>query len=153
MLKLSEIISTFFGAGFFPLAPGTLASFLAVIIYKYLLSNFAWPYYLLLFLLVVAAGIYFSTVYARHFNLKDPGKIVIDEVAGQLLALFLVTPDWKWLAVSFLLFRFFDIVKPLGIRKLEKIDWGWGIMADDLAAGLLARLATGLVILTFGGGA
>ncbi|HNS05862.1 MAG TPA: phosphatidylglycerophosphatase A, partial [Candidatus Saccharicenans sp.] len=78
MLKLSEIISTFFGAGFFPLAPGTLASFLAVIIYKYLLSNFAWPYYLLLFLLVVAAGIYFSTVYARHFNLKDPGKIVID---------------------------------------------------------------------------
>lgn len=153
MLKLSEIISTFFGAGFFPLAPGTLASFLAVIIYKYLLSNFAWPYYFLLFLLVVAAGIYFSTVYARHFNLKDPGKIVIDEVAGQLLALFLVTPDWKWLAVSFLLFRFFDIVKPLGIRKLEKINWGWGIMADDLAAGLLARLVTGLVMLTFGGGA
>jgi len=146
MLKLSEMISTFFGAGFFPLAPGTLASFLAVIIYKYLFSGFTWPYYLLLLVLVVAAGIYFSTIYARYLNLQDPGKIVIDEVAGQLLALFLVTPDWKWLALSFLLFRFFDIVKPLGIKKLERIKWGWGIMADDLAAGLLTWLITGLII-------
>jgi phosphatidylglycerophosphatase A len=146
MLKLSEIISTFFGAGFSPLAPGTLASFLTVIIYKYLCSGLAWPYYLLLLALVVAGGIYFSTVYARYLNIRDPGKIVIDEVAGQLLALFLVTPDWKWLAVCFLLFRFFDIVKPLGIRKLERIKWGWGIMADDLAAGLLTWLATGLII-------
>ena len=146
MLKLSEIISTFFGAGFFPLAPGTVASFLAVIIYKYLLSNFAWPYYFLLLVLVVAAGIYLSTIYARYLNVQDPGKIVIDEVAGQLLALFLVTPAWKWLALSFLLFRFFDIVKPLGIKKLERIKWGWGIMADDLAAGLLTWLITGLII-------
>jgi len=95
---------------------------------------------------VVAAGIYLSTIYARYLNVQDPGKIVIDEVAGQLLALFLVTPAWKWLALSFLLFRFFDIVKPLGIKKLERIKWGWGIMADDLAAGLLTWLITGLII-------
>ncbi|HRD01142.1 MAG TPA: phosphatidylglycerophosphatase A [Candidatus Saccharicenans sp.] len=149
MLKLSEVISTFFGTGFFPLAPGTLASFLALLIYRYILSRLAWPYYLLLLLFVVASGIYFSTIYARHLNLKDPGKIVIDEVAGQLLALFLVKPDWKWLATSFLLFRFFDIIKPLGIKRLEKISWGWGIMADDLAAGLLAAIGTSLVILAF----
>lgn len=89
------------------MAPGTLASFLALLIYRYILSRLAWPYYLLLLLFVVASGIYFSTIYARHLNLKDPGKIVIDEVAGQLLALFLVKPDWKWLATSFFTFSFF----------------------------------------------
>jgi phosphatidylglycerophosphatase A len=147
MLKLAEVISTFFGAGFFPLGPGTLASLLTVLLYRYWLYRLAGPVYLLLWLLVLMAGIYFTGIYARHLNLKDPGKIVIDEVAGQLLALFLIEPDWKWLAASFLLFRFFDILKPLGIRKLEKIADGWGIMADDQAAALLAWVITGLLVL------
>lgn len=148
-MKLSKIISTFFGLGFFPLAPGTMASLLVVLLYKYLLCQLAWPFYLILWLLIVMAGIYFSTIYARQLNLKDPGKIVIDEVAGQLLALFLLKPEWKLLAASFLLFRFFDIIKPLGIKKLEKIPSGWGIMADDLAAGLLTGVITSFLSLTW----
>jgi len=70
------------------------------------LYRLAGPVYLLLWLLVLMAGIYFTGIYARHLNLKDPGKIVIDEVAGQLLALFLIEPDWKWLAASFYSFAF-----------------------------------------------
>jgi len=149
MIKLAKIIATFFGLGLFPLAPGTLASLVVVIIYKYYLFRLAWPIYLLILVLVTAFGTHSSTIYARSLNLKDPGKIVIDEVAGQMLALFLIRPDWIHLGAIFLVFRFFDIIKPMGVKKLENLPWGWGIMADDLASGLAVNLLAQVAILVF----
>lgn len=150
MVKLAKIISTFFGIGLFPLAPGTLASLAMVVLYKYYLYRLPWPLYLVILFLVIAAGVYFSSIYARSLNLKDPGKVVIDEVAGQLLAVFLVRPDWVVLAPAFILFRFLDIIKPMGVKKLETLPAGWGIMADDLGTGLVVNILLRLIILIFG---
>ncbi|MCX8160451.1 MAG: phosphatidylglycerophosphatase A [Candidatus Saccharicenans sp.] len=150
MIKLAKIISTFFGIGLFPLAPGTLASLAMVVLYRYYLYRLSWPLYLALLLVIIAAGIYFSSVYARSLNLKDPGKVVIDEVAGQLLALFLLRPDWIILAPAFIVFRFLDIIKPMGVKRLETLPAGWGIMADDLGSGLVVNVLLRLVILVFG---
>jgi len=140
MIKLAKIISTFLGLGLFPLAPGTLASLVVVLLYKFFLQPISWPIHLLIFVAIFFLGVYTSSVYSKSLNLKDPGKIVIDEVAGQWLALFLIGPDWTWLAVSFILFRFFDIIKPLGIKKLENLPYGWGIMADDVGTGLAVNI-------------
>ncbi|MBC7349499.1 MAG: phosphatidylglycerophosphatase A [Candidatus Aminicenantes bacterium] len=150
MVKLAKLISTFFGLGLFPLAPGTLASLAVVVLYKYYLHRLSWPLYLFLVLVIFLVGVYFSTVYARSLNLKDPGKVVIDEVAGQLLAVFLLRPDWLILGLDFILFRFLDIIKPMGVKKLETLPGGWGIMADDLASGLVVNLMLQLFILVFG---
>lgn len=150
MIKLAKIISTFFGLGLFPLAPGTLASLAMVILYKYYLHRLPWILYLFLVLVIFLVGVYFSTVYARSLNLKDPGKVVIDEVAGQLLAVFLLRPDWLVLGLDFILFRFLDIIKPMGVKKLENLPGGWGIMADDLASGLVVNILLQLFILFFG---
>lgn len=150
MVKLAKIISTFFGIGLFPLAPGTLASLAMVVLYKYYLHNLSWPLYLAVLFLVIAAGVYFSSIYARSLNLKDPGKVVIDEVAGQLLAVFLLRPDWVILAPAFILFRFLDIIKPMGVKKLETLPAGWGIMADDLGSGLVVNILLQLTVLIFG---
>lgn len=149
MIKLAKIISTFFGIGLFPVGPGTLASLTVVLAYKFFLYRLGWPYYLLLVILIIAAGTFTSTIYARALNLKDPGKIVIDEVAGQLSAVFVLRPDWSLLAASFILFRIFDIIKPLGVKKLENLPWGWGIMADDLASGLAVNIIVHVVVIIF----
>lgn len=140
MIKFAKFISTFLGVGLFPLAPGTLASLMVVVLYRFFLFRISWPFYILIFIVLFFIGSYTSSIYARSLNLKDPGKIVIDEVAGQWIALFLVRPDWKWLALSFILFRFFDIIKPLGIKKLENLPHGWGIMADDAGTGIAVNI-------------
>jgi phosphatidylglycerophosphatase A len=77
-------------------------------------------------------------VVARESGLKDPGFVVIDEVAGQLIALIAVPLDWKYLLAGFILFRGFDITKPFPLRRLEVLPEGIGIMMDDVGAGLYA---------------
>ncbi len=89
---------------------------------------------------VTLIGIPASTIVARESGRKDPGFVVIDEVAGQLVALILIRPDWKHAALALVLFRLFDIFKPWPIRKLEALPEGTGIMLDDIAAGLFALL-------------
>jgi phosphatidylglycerophosphatase A len=87
---------------------------------------------------VTLFGIAPSTVVARESGSKDPGFVVIDEVAGQMIALIGVPPHWKYLLASLILFRVFDIVKPFPLRRLEKLPGGTGIMMDDVGAGLYA---------------
>jgi phosphatidylglycerophosphatase A len=100
-------------------------------------------------LLAVAVGIPAATQVARAAGLKDPQFVVIDEVAGQLITLIAVPVSWKSLLAGFILFRGFDIVKPPPIRKLEHLPEGFGIVIDDVAAGLYA-LAVMQVLLYFG---
>ena len=147
MNTLSMIFSTFFGTGFFPVAPGTAASFLTMLLFKLGLYRLSWPFQALIIVVLFIAGGAASTRYARLLNRKDPGRIVIDETCGQLIALFLVTPGWKELLLAFFLFRIFDIIKPYPIRKLEAIPHGWGIMADDVGAGLAAAGFLRLILL------
>ena len=96
-------------------------------------------------LLITSAGIPASTITASESSRKDPGFVVIDEVAGQLFALILSPPNWPHAALALLLFRLFDIGKPWPIRRLEALPTGTGIMLDDVPAGLLALL-TGLLL-------
>ena len=147
MNTLSMIFSTFFGTGFFPIAPGTAASFLTVLLFKLGLYRLPWPFQALIIVVLFIAGGAASTRYARLLNRKDPGRIVIDETCGQLIALFLVTPGWKELLLAFFLFRIFDIIKPYPIKKLEGLPLGWGIMADDVGAGLAAAGFLRLILL------
>ena len=139
-------IATFFGAGFLKPGPGTYAS--AATVALWLLAAFLLHHntqYLLLATLLalalsIALGIPAATRVARESQRKDPGFVVIDEVAGQLLALLFLPPDWPHALLALLLFRFFDILKPPPIRRLESLPEGTGIVVDDLAAGLYALL-------------
>lgn len=140
MKKWWKILASFFGLGYVPVAPGTAASLVVALAYKFVLSSLAWPYLLLLFMLLLFFGVIASTSYARELGRPDPGAIVVDEACGQLLVLLFVPAAWAPVLIAFLLFRFFDIVKPYPISKAEKLAAGWGIMADDIAAALAAKV-------------
>jgi phosphatidylglycerophosphatase A len=144
-------LSTFFGAGYLKPGPGTYGSIFAVLLWFGAANLFSPTRTTLAIatataaILITLIGIPASTITARESSRKDPGFVVIDEVAGQLFALILATPDWHHAALDLLLFRLFDIWKPWPIRRLEALPAGTGIMLDDVAAGLLALL-TGLLL-------
>lgn len=129
-------VATGLGSGYSPIASGTAGSVVGVAIYL-LIHHWPWQAYLAFTAAVVIVGIPVSTRAEKIFGEKDSGKIVIDEIAGQLIALFSVPFSIPAVAAGFFLFRFFDIAKPF-IRPLEKIGGGAGIMLDDVAAGLMA---------------
>ncbi|MBM3293070.1 MAG: phosphatidylglycerophosphatase A [Candidatus Aminicenantes bacterium] len=133
-------LATVFGAGYFPLAPGTLASLLAAVAFRFVLSGFHPLAYAGLVAGIFFLGVWASRRYARILRQKDPRRAVIDEIAGQLAALAAVPPTWPWIGAGFFLFRLFDVVKPFPVRRLERLPGGWGIMADDMLAGLYAAL-------------
>ena len=97
--------------------------------------------------LVSAIGVPISSVVERESGVTDPGFVVIDEVAGQLIALIAIPARWQYVLASFILFRGFDILKPPPLRKIEKLPGGWGIMLDDVGAGLYALVLLHLWIL------
>lgn len=145
MTRFPIILSTGFGIGFTPLGPGTMASFVALP-FGYMLILYQGA--LALFLagsIIFVVGIWASGAHARAIGQNDPGTSVIDEIAGQFFAMLPIVPaadvsDGVQIATAFLLFRFFDIVKPWPISRLERLHGGVGIMADDCAAGLFSAL-------------
>jgi phosphatidylglycerophosphatase A len=147
MKTASRILAIFFGVGLVPLIPGTAASAVAALAYKLILGRLSWPPYALLFVVLFVAGARAAAAYAAELGRPDPGRIVVDEICGQLLASAFLPVTWPAVALSFALFRFFDIIKPWPIRKLEKLPGGWGIMADDIGAGLAAAVLARLVLL------
>ncbi|NOR21907.1 MAG: hypothetical protein GQ476_04380 [Candidatus Aminicenantes bacterium] len=151
MKSLSKIIATFFGVGYFPVAPGTLTSLIVVLLYKFYLHSLSWPLYLLLLFLLFSVGIFTSTKYSLEIKKHDPRRIVIDEAFGQLLVLFQIGESWGtgWLPLlsCFLLFRIFDIIKPFPIKKVEALPDGWGIVMDDLVAAVYAGVIINLYLL------
>jgi len=145
------LVGTFFGAGLLKPGPGTYGSIAAVLLW-YGAAHALNPTPIALAVgttvaavLVTAIGIPAATIVARESGLEDPGHVVIDEVAGQLIALIAIPADWRHAAVSLLLFRAFDIIKPPPVRQLERLPKGTGIMLDDVAAGLLALLVAQVV--------
>jgi phosphatidylglycerophosphatase A len=149
------LIGTFFGAGLLKPGPGTYGSISAVLLwYAAAHSLHPSPFALAIGTAIAAIfatliGIPAATIVARESGREDPGHVVIDEVAGQLIALIAIPADWQHAALSLLLFRLFDIFKPPPIRQLERLPAGTGIMLDDVAAGLFALVIAQLLHLYF----
>lgn len=139
LFRTRVLIATLFGVGHAPVASGTVASAATLPLAVLLALGGPW---------VFAAGTIATIVVAfwaagaaeAHFGLKDPHAVVIDEVAGQLVALAFVPLGWIGYTAGFLLFRAFDIVKPYPAGRLERVPGGPGIVLDDLAAGVYANL-------------
>jgi phosphatidylglycerophosphatase A len=148
-------IATFFGAGYLRPGPGTWASVAAVVLW----AAFAWlahpsPLTVLIallagILLTLVFGIPAATVVERQSGRHDPGFVVIDEVAGQWITLLFSPVDWRHALIALVLFRLFDIVKPFPVRRIERLPAGWGIVFDDVAAGLYALGIASLLRLWF----
>jgi phosphatidylglycerophosphatase A len=145
--RVGYAIAIWFGCGLVPRAPGTVGSLGAIPLY--LLVRGGGPLAILAAAFVVAAvGIWAGNVVAARTGLEDPQIVVVDEVAGSLLALAVAPPSWWGIAVAILAFRFFDIVKPFPARRAERLPGGWGIMMDDIAAGVwAAAVVVGLRVL------
>ena len=144
---LHIIIATGFGSGYFPIAPGTAGAVLATGIWLAMALIFSTAQLLIatasLIVLFTFLGAWSSGIMETYWG-KDPSKVVIDEMVGVWIPLLVVNKENKYyiyyaLAALFL-FRIFDIFKPLGIRKLEAIKGGWGIMLDDILAGLYSLI-------------
>ena len=147
--KLLSIIALGFGAGLSPVAPGTVGSFFAALVYYFIFSPLIESYFQgFLFILFIAfsflIGLY---VYPRTVEgEEDPGSFVWDEFVGMWIAclpIALFEKGFLWLFVAFLLFRLFDIWKPGPIDKAQSLRGGWGVTMDDVLAGLLSGAILG----------
>ena len=137
--KLAFILASALGAGFFPVAQGTVGTLVGiplVILWAHL-DPLAGG--VLLFLFIVLS-VWASQVTCTLLEREDPAEVVIDEVAGILITFYLLPFSWLYLCFGFVLFRVFDILKPFPARRLEKLKGGFGIVADDLMAGVYANL-------------
>ena len=171
----TTLVVTFFGSGMSPKAPGTMGSLAAAIVayplailaksepfgqtdFLFPSHSFHWGIFINLFFITAALIVFFAAIpfvkkAMKDTSTEDPGWIVIDEVCGIFMSLAFIPTETivahPWiLAIAFGLFRFFDILKPLGIHKMEKLPGAWGVMADDLLGGIYAGLVLviGLVV-------
>lgn len=135
-----QLIATGLGVGHFPYGPGTMGALLAILIWFPLTTIASYTTWVIITSFLVLTftflGAWSSTI-AEYYWGEDPSRVVIDEVVGQWIVLLAVPAVYSWwhVLVAFILFRFFDIIKPLGVRKMEQFKGGWGIMADDILAG------------------
>lgn len=141
--RAAWLISTWFGCGKSPWAPGTAGSAaalaIAIVLHEY--GGFVWWHFLAMAAVLFFPAVAAATVTAREAGIEDPGFVVVDEVIGQWIALAGVRHyNWITYLAAFLLFRAFDIWKPPPARQLEALPGGWGINADDVMAGIYAAL-------------
>ena len=146
----ATLVATFGGIGRLRPGPGTWASASTVVLWTaiaYLAAPpLRTPLAVALAVLVILVGIPAASRVARAATVKDPQFVVIDEVAGQLIALIAVPLAWKTFLAGFILFRVFDILKPPPVRQLERLPEGTGIVLDDVAAGIFAFLVMHLLL-------
>jgi phosphatidylglycerophosphatase A len=134
----AALVFATWGVGYLPLAPGTFGSLVGIGVFLLLGSL---VFQVAGVVVVTGFGIWAATRTEQILRLKDPGKVVVDEVAGQMIALLplsVFAAGKVWIIVSFILFRLFDIFKPYPARRFEALRSGLGIMADDLVAGFYA---------------
>lgn len=150
-----KMIATSFGAGFLPVAPGTWGALVAIILwlplYIWCPGTPALIATLIMTIFFIVAGTWASGVSEKYWG-KDPVAACVDETVGQLISMLPLCggpheAPWWLIIVSLALFRFFDIFKPLGIRKMEAFPGGWGMMADDVLAAIYAAIIVGLILL------
>ncbi len=146
MMILHKAVATALGIGFIGKGGGTIAAMVVCITWLLIPAGAHTDFRQVFFtVLVILAG----TWSAHHVDAvwgKDSSKVVIDEVAGMMITLALIPVKLPYIIAGLVLFRFFDIVKPLFIRNLEKLPKGWGVMADDILAGFYAHLVLFLIV-------
>ena len=150
MNKFSEYLSTLFGIGYFPKAPGTVGTLFAAIVYFVLPNNWFYGWQNSIFALII---ILIASVISVFFISKaeeglghDNGKIVLDEFWGYLIAVLFLPKTLVTIIAAFILFRIFDILKPEPVDVLQKLPKGWGVMADDIMAGIYANIVLQITI-------
>ena len=141
---LALACATGFGAGYAPAAPGTFGSAVGLALWWLLPASPVVQ--IAAIVMLFGLGAWSGTIAERHFHTEDPGPVVIDEVMGMLITMFMMPVDWTAAIAGFLLFRLFDIVKPFPARRFEKLPGGTGIMADDAMAAVYANVALRLVM-------
>lgn len=146
--RLAELIATGFGSGFTPLAPATFASAVAGVGYWFLPFDGRSPWFFALIAVTLVIGTWATNVIQSKAD-HDPRRAVIDEFAGMWVTAAFLDKTWPWLLASFFVFRVLDIFKPWPIRKFEGLPGGLGIMADDLAAGIIGAAILNAVRLVF----
>lgn len=167
-ITLVKSIATFFYLGYLTKFPGTFVTLIATIIIFFL--NFNLYSFLIILVIIIILGIISSNIVEKIENVIDPGYITIDEISGILVSLFpfylfnyigrdyfinnlsfnlktVYLNKWIYFCIAFILFRFFDIIKPLGIKKIQKIKGGVGIMIDDFLAGIYVAIIMGTFLL------
>lgn len=144
MNKIVLLFLSFFNVGRFKYAPGTIASIFACVIWYNIPDIFLTQFIFIVSFLTLSSSLCFY--YSIKIKKDDPSFIVLDEICGMSIALFMIPKSYILYFISFVIFRFFDIVKPLYINKIQKIDYGMGIMLDDVIAGLYTLIIVKLII-------
>ncbi len=142
---LIRLYVTFFFLGNSPVAPGTAGTLGAILLF-FFLTFVSFPIYSVFLLILTAFSIFMSSLAVKIYNSKDPGQIVIDEVCGFLFTMVLIPFSWGYVITGFLLFRILDILKPYPIRNIEKLRDGYGIVLDDVLAGIYANILMQIII-------
>ena len=138
--RLNTIISSFFFLGNSPFAPGTVGTLGAIPLYYLMVTYLSGSQYIILLFLLLVLSIRVSSNAVRIYKREDPQEVVIDEVVGFLVTMAFLAPTIINIVLGFLLFRAFDILKPFPCRRLEKLPGGYGIVMDDIAAGVWANV-------------
>lgn len=146
MIKLHKLIATVFGIGYVEKGGGTIAAAVCCIIWLLIpAGDFTNSWQVLLTIAISVLGVWSGNVVEAMWG-KDSNKIVIDEFAGMMITLLFIPVQFKFVLVGLVLFRFFDIAKPLFIKKMELLPEGWGVMADDVLAGLYANILLQIIV-------
>jgi phosphatidylglycerophosphatase A len=135
------VLATWFGLGFSPIAPGTVGTIAALPLY-FALRGGGPIAILVAAIALMFAGIWAAGIVAEHTGKHDPQIVVVDEVAGVLVALAFAPHGFKGVATAVIAFRIFDMTKPFPARAAERLPGGWGIVIDDIVAGIWAALFT-----------
>jgi phosphatidylglycerophosphatase A len=142
----AKLVSTCLGIGYIRKGAGTVAAFMGCIAWYFIQVRGVNALFDVLAILVLTLlGIWSATMVETEWG-KDSNKVVIDELLGMWISVFLIPAELKYIALAFVLFRFFDIVKPLYIRKAEALPGGWGVMADDVLAGIYSNILLHIVV-------
>lgn len=145
MTKILLLIATFFKVGKFPKAPGTMGTLAAIPLWWGLAQLGPLPY-MAITLLLIPVGIMASTAYIAYSNTHDCQEIVIDEVVGYLITMVWLPITWQSAVLGFIIFRILDITKPPPIRSIDRnVKGGFGVMADDIVAGIIGSIIMQLV--------
>ena len=143
--RLITILASFFYLGYSPIAPGTMGTIGAIPLYYLLTAYLTNIQYLIAAIILTVFGIIISFKAVALYNEDDAKEIVIDEVVGYLVTMILIAPNTLNIVLGFFLFRFFDIVKPFPVRRFERLRGGYGVVMDDVVAGIMACLTLHII--------
>jgi len=141
------MISSGLGTGYSPVAPGTFGTLLASILYLLILPQNIYAYFAILIILGFTA-VFVSAEADKLYESDDNPRIVIDEIVGLWVTMALLPKSIELAVIGFVLFRFFDVIKPLYIRQIQKLNGGWGIVADDVLAGIYSNIILQVLVRT-----